>query len=119
MSIISDLAALARAGFTPAQVKEILKVQGTEAESKPEEAAEIIPKEETQPEPQKNEPEATVPEIKDNSAQENDTMKELRLELERVKKDLAEAQQANVRRDNSGNEPNKEEQLNEIVRAFM
>ena len=118
MSIISDLAALARAGFTPAQVKEILKIQVTETESKPEEVAVTIPKEELQPEPQKNEPEVTEPENK-NKDQENETLSELRKELERVRNDLAKAQMENVRKDNSGNEPNKQEQLNDIVRAFM
>ena len=37
--IIGDLVALAKAGYTPAQVKEILALQEPKAESKPEEPA--------------------------------------------------------------------------------
>lgn len=117
--IIGDLVALAKAGYTPAQVKEILSLQVPEANGKPEEPAAIFPKEETQPEPENNVPEAEVTANENSGGELQETIDSLKAELEKVKRDLAEAQENNIRRDNSGNKPNKQEQLNNIVRAFM
>lgn len=117
--IIGDLVALAKAGYTPAQVKEILALQEQKAESKEEEPAAIIPKEEPQPEPENKQPEAEATEVKNSEAELQSTIESLKAELEKVKSDLAEAQNANVRRDNSGNKPDRTQAINDIVRAFM
>lgn len=119
MSIISDLAALARAGFTPAQVKEILKIQDGNSESKPEEPAAIIPKEELPPEPVKKEPEEKPLEDKNKEPETNETIENLRAELEKVRSDLVKAQNLNIRADNSGEQKNTTDTINDIVRAFM
>lgn len=114
--LIGDLVALARAGYTPAQVKEILAMQTNEAESKPEEAAEILPREEAQPEQQNNEPEAEAPASRNNDQEE---IAKLQKELEQVKADLIKAQNMNLRQNNAGKEKSQDEALQDIVRAFM
>ena len=115
--IISDLVALARAGYTPAQVKEILAMQTSETEGKTEEAPEIPPKEEAQPEEQKKEPEVKADESKNK--EQNEEIARLQKELEKVKADLLKAQNMNTRQNNAGDEKSKDEVLNDIVRSFM
>lgn len=122
MSIFSDVVALAKAGYSPAEVKEILKLsEGAEA-GKPEGAAAIEPKEATQPEQQKKEPTEAPAPAEDNSSKEVEKLKQsvqrLTTELEKTKKDLSAAQKLNTSKDGSGNkEPDTS--VDDIIRGFM
>ena len=121
MGKFADLVALAKAGYSPAEVKEILKVAGGTETDKPEEAAEILPKEEAQHEQPKQE---SVEEPKAPEDNSNAAMNELRLsvqklttELEQAKKDLAAAQKLNTSKPAGQKVPEKT--VDDIVRAFM
>lgn len=119
--LIKDLVTLAKAGFTPAQVKELLSMEtGTQPEV--EETPEAVPKEETQPEAEKTKTEAepqTLPE--DMVSELNKQILELQNELETNKKKLQEAQQKNTSADISSAQKPKSEQevLNGIAADFM
>ena len=121
MGKFADLVALAKAGYSPAEVKEILKVAGGTEADKPEEAPEILPKEEEQHEEQKQESAKEPKAPEDNSSA---AMNELRLsvqklttELEQAKKDLAAAQKLNTSKPAGQKAPEKT--VDDIVRAFM
>lgn len=117
---IGDLIALARAGYTPAQVKELMQL-GQDAEpAKPEGAPEIPPKEEAQPEVQNGGP-AEAPDSADNKeavAELQRQLEDLRKNLDKAKSDLAAAQKANTTKDMTGQKP-AEDSLEDIVRSFM
>lgn len=109
---VKDILDFARAGWKPADVKDILN-QASELEAKTtEETAAITPKEEMQPEPEKA---AATGEDKEET------------ELDELKKQLAEkdALIKKIQHDNSSRELQKQETktsqetLNDIVRDFM
>ena len=98
LQTISDLAALARAGFKMTDIKEIMASE----QPKEEKPAEILPKEEVQPAPEnslpKEEKDANEPDYK-KDANEPDYKKMFEEEQEKSKKlasDLEKAQKANI-----------------------
>ena len=112
---IDQMFELAKMGKTPAEIKEFMELEkATEQSEKP---AEITPKEEKQPEPEKAEdktPEAAAdPEPEDKTA-------ELQKQIDDLKKQLAEAQKNNTKK-NLSNEGSvtKTNTIDEIVRSFM
>ena len=115
MALFGDIVALAKAGFTPAAVKELMAMdkQQTPAEEHPE----ILPEEEEQPEdenaPEEPEKEKAKPELKDNT-------EELQKQIDDLKKQLKEAQKNNTKK-NLSNEAlvSKTNTIDEIVRSFM
>ena len=122
MSRFGDLVALAKAGYTPAEVKEILKLSGGAEADKPEDAAEILPKEEAQPELPKKEEAEDPKRAEDNSNAElvelQQSVQMLTTELEKTKKDLAAAQKLNTRKDGSGMRES-DTSVEDVVRGFM
>ena len=115
MALFGDIVALAKAGFTPAAVKELMAMdKQTPAEDPPE----ISPKEEEQPEeekaPEEPEKEEAKPELKDNKTEE------LQKQIDDLKKQLKEAQKNNTKK-NLSNEvsASKTNTVDEIVRSFM
>ncbi len=122
MGKFADLVALAKAGYTPAQVKEILQMDGSKEEGKPEEAAAILPKAEEQPDQPKQEPAPEQPQpSEDNSNAAMDELKQsvqkLTTELEKAKKDLAAAQKLNTSKPAGQKAPDTT--IEDIARSFM
>lgn len=100
---ISDIVALAKAGYKPAEVKELIALSEKETQPKPEEqpGAPAAPSEPTteSPEPKK----ATENEVKADKPEEKEIdYKEL---YEKSQQDLKKAQEANRGADNSGKAP--------------
>ncbi len=112
---LSDIIALAKAGYKPKDIKELIEL-GKEAQTTgAEEPAETDPKEDPQPEPEKAPAE---PASADPGAIK---IKELEAQLAQVRQDLAKAQRNNTSRDNSGAAGPEDPQavLNDIARKFM
>ena len=113
MSVFGDLVALAKAGYTPAQVKEILALQPSEAPAA-EKPAETEPKESPQPEQEKAEPEKKAEEGEDMQA----TVADLQKKLAAAEEKLKNLQQQNSTKDNSTQKP-AGDPIEDIVRGFM
>lgn len=121
MGMFGDLVALAKAGYSPAEVKEILGMTGGAEADKPEAAAAIPPKEEAQPDQQKQEPAEAPKPSEDSSAkvkQLEESVQRLTTELNKTKKDLEAAQKLNTSRESSGQKA-PERTIDDIVRGFM
>lgn len=112
-----DLIALAKAGYKPSEIKELLSMDA-ESSAGVEKPAETAPKEETQPEPEKTEEKPAEPEAEKPEDINND-MHELQAEIDRLRQQLAKAQKENTMTDMSGSLKDPQEELNEIVRRFM
>lgn len=120
--IITDLVTLAKAGYTPAQVKEILSLQNSGSDNASEETAQTVPKEEAQQE-QKNEEQTETAAAANEDNKIADLMKQiedLKKQLEFNKEQLEKAQADNASRDNSAAQKQSiDEQVCDIVRGFM
>ena len=113
----SDILALAKQGYKPSDIKELLTIPTEDTSSLPS----ALPDDGTDggstptpsaPDPSKEEPKE---EPKPNPL--DDEVKALRAELEQTKKSLAKAQEAN-RREPMGSEK-KADPIEDIVRKFM
>lgn len=113
MSVFGDLVALAKAGYTPAQVKEILALQAPDAQTA-EKPAEIEPKESPQPEQEKAEPEKKAEAGEDTQA----TIADLQQKLAAAEEKVKALQQQNSTKDNSTQKP-VGDPIADIVRGFM
>lgn len=116
MQTLSDLAALARAGYKADQINELI-AQTKDDNIPPKEAPEITPKEETQPEVQTDQNiEQTQDELKYKQLYED-----AHKEIESLKKDIASIQQANVSRDvsNTTKAPQGQEAINAMFRNIL
>ena len=118
MGFISDIAALARAGYSPSEIKELMELEKGNKDQKPEEVkakeepAEITPKEDVQPD-QVNDEQKPEP-------KEDPKLKELQDKITKLEADLAAAQQANVNKPlNPAEEKSAQEYLNELAKSFM
>lgn len=119
--IITDLVTLAKAGYTPAQVKEILSMQSSGSDNTLEEAAQTDPKEEAQQEQQNGEKTETAAAAnEDKIADLMKQIEDLKKQLEFNKEQLEKAQADNASRDNSATQKQSiDEQVCDIVRGFM
>ena len=120
----TDLIAFARAGWKPADVREFL-VETKDAAGN-EEPAETAAEESAQPEPEKEATAAAPAAPPEDKEQKNNDLAgqvaDLKKQLEKAQADLAKAQQANVRTDNSGGTTNKtpsNDALEDLVRSYM
>lgn len=114
---LPDIIELAKAGYKPSDVKELMKA-ASELESKPveaEEPAEILPKEEAQPE-QVNEKKQEEIKAEDDK---DIRIKQLEAQISDLKKDLKTVQKENTNKNLQHEKPNEQELLNNIARAFM
>lgn len=118
---LKDLIVLAKAGYTPAQVKEILAMPEASKTEEPKEPAETAPKEDAQPEPAK-EPQEEEPKASEDKNEQLHTLEEkvglLTTELAKTKEELAIAQKNNLKKDNS-KEKQAENTIEDIFRGFM
>ena len=84
LEFISDLAALARKGYTPEVIKEIM-ASNVEAPKPSEEVPETVPKESTQPEAQKEaEPKQEEPDYKKMFEESEAAKKKLEADLQKA-----------------------------------
>lgn len=116
MQTLSDLAALAKAGFKAEELKEII-AQTKDDNILPKEVPETAPKEETQPDVQTDQNiEQTQDELKYKQLYED-----AHKEIESLKKDIASIQQANVSRDvsNTTKAPQGQEAINAMFRNIL
>ena len=104
---------LAKLGKTPAEIKEFMELE--KATEQPEEQTVTTPKEEKQPESAKAE--EKTPEAAADPAPEDKTA-ELQKQIDDLKKQLAEAQKNNTKK-NLTNDGSKTNTIDEIVRSFM
>lgn len=117
-NILSDIAALARAGYKVSEVKELLQLS-KQPEAAPEAAAPNPEKDQAQPEPQnddkpdakKTEKKPAEPEPKANDANEE--------KIKALQEQIKKLQEQNASRDNSGTKPDTEKQLQDLVASFM
>ena len=109
----SDILALAKQGYKPADIKELLAIEvptgtpETQQEEKPQPDQEQVQVEQTVSEPEPVT--ATAPK---ESAQTGN-------EVEELKDTIKELQQQIIRQDLSGNVKDPQEDLNELVIAYM
>ena len=117
--IFGDLVALAKAGYTPAQVKELLAMTKEDAAAS-EKPAETVAEESAQPEPEKAEPAAAPTESKEDSNKDLQAqIADLKKQLEKSQADLAIAQKANVNGGEPKKAPTTEEHLADLFRSYM
>lgn len=113
LQTLSDLAALARAGFKASDIKEIMAAEQPK-EEKPEE---ILPKEEVQPSPENSLPkEEKAEEVPDYKKMfEDEQARALKLE-----KDLAKAQKENISKPvKEEAKPSDQEAINNIFLSLL
>lgn len=116
MQTLSDLAALARAGYKADQINELI-AQTKDDNIQSKEVPEIVPKEETQPEVQTDQNiEQTQDELKYKQLYED-----AHKEIESLKQDIASIQKANVSRDVSDTTkaPEGQEAINAMFRNIL
>ena len=115
MMTIADIIALAKQGYKPGDIKELIELAKTvpEPESEPEK------KEPEKKEPEKKEPESE-PEKKKPEFDYAAEIEKLKQENEKIKTDLAAAQAENRRASNPETETESDEDaLKDIVVSFM
>ena len=113
---LTDIIALAKAGYKPNDIRELIELGKESQTTGVEKPAETEPKEAPQPDQEKTveKPAAAV-------TGETDKIKELEAQLAQVRKDLEKAQNKNISRDNSSAAGPEDPQavLNDIARSFM
>ena len=110
---IKDIVEFAKAGWKPADVKEIIEAASRQEVKPEEEPAEIIPKEEVQPDQEKPE------EPKAYDVSKDKEIEQLKKQLEEASKKLSTVQEENTKKNLQGTVPSSEERLNDIARTFM
>ena len=119
MSIFGDIVALAKAGFTPAEVKELMAMDKQNPE--PEKQAENSEKDPKQPEPAKA-PEKAPGEKADPEQEDKkpaDDIAAMKKTIEDLQKQLQAAQKNNTQKDNSKDLPDPAKTIEDVVRSFM
>ena len=110
----ADIITLAKAGYKAGEIKELLAMEDNGA-SGTEKPAEIVPKEEKQPEQEK-----VTDSPKDNGASKpEDKISELQSQLADLQKQLQEAQKKNTKTDISKDILDPGKVLEDIARKFM
>lgn len=115
---LTDMIALARAGYKKADIDNMIKLD--EEKDKAEEEAKKQAEEELAKlkEKQKDHELSTDNEEVVNEAQKK-ALEKANKEIETLKEQLKKAQEANINRDNSGNEESFEEKLNDTLSALI
>ena len=116
-----DIMALAKSGFTYANIKELMEMDtGDSKEVILEDATPGIT--DISPDEQgagADTFEASASAQEKKSVDYGEEIKKLQMELQKTKEDLAKAQKANAHADVSGNKPDPQSNLDDIVRSFM
>ena len=115
-NILSDIAALAKAGYNPAEVKEILTLANGAPDAPADKPAETDSKENSQPEPEKA---SEAP--KDQEAKKEEPVKDAKQqEIDDLKEKIRKLEEANASKNNAGSiDKDKKDPLIDLVRSYM
>lgn len=116
-NILSDIATMAKAGYGPAEVKEILTLAKGAPAAPAEKPAEIPEKDPAQPDPEKASEAAKIQEPKKEDPTADDKQKE----IDELKEKIKKLESANASKNNAGSidATKKEDHLLNLVRDFM
>lgn len=118
-NILSDIAALARAGYKVSEIKELLTLS-KQPEAEPDKPDPTQAKEPVQPDPEKGKaPEPAKDKDKDKPADPKPADDARDAEIKELQEQIKKLQEQNASRDNSGSKPDTEKQLQELVASFM
>ena len=110
---LKDLLTLVRAGYKPADVKELLGMV-QEDDTKPEGQPENQQKDAAQPDAAKDN------NVSNPEGKPDDHIAEMQRQIDDLKKQLQEAQNKNQNQDLSGgSQPDNQQTINDMVRSFM
>lgn len=116
-NFISDIAALARAGYKASDIKELLQLsKSTEPEA--EEPASIPEKDPAQPDPA-NASTATKTKEAEEEPEESKNEDANEAKIKELEEQIKKLQNANASRDNSGDRSNNEKEIADIFASFM
>lgn len=117
---ITDIIALAKAGYKPSDVKEIIELASSKEESPKEEEKDQDKKTE-QHEDGKEQPDEAPKKSTDDSSKDANAIDRYKKKIEELEAQLQKIQSDNVHKDNKDkdNERSDEDILNDITRAFM
>ena len=122
MGLLSEIAILAKAGYSVAEVKELLNLAQTEP-GKPE--AEKLPEKEPEKKPEQEpaqgqDPKPSADQSPDPSPEQSPQQSpDLLQKIADLEKQLKEAQAANINQNVNLNKKSEQEQLEELARSFM
>ena len=108
---IGDIFALAKQGYKPADIKELMALDIPES---PEASETTEPPAEVPADPEVSDDTATAAKATAQQAEDNKDA-----EIEALKAKVSELQKTNQATDQSGNEPDPQKDLDDIVRSFM
>lgn len=117
---IMDIVALAKAGYSVSDVKELISLSSSE-EKEPEKQEEKEPAKKTDEPEDAKDTSAEDPQKSTEDPAKVTAIDEYKKQVEELKKQVKDLQDKNVHQDNSGNENEKSDEdiLNEITRSFM
>lgn len=117
---ITDIVALAKAGYSVSDVKELLSMTSSE-ETEPTVQDNKKQDEKTEQPKGGKDTATTEPQKSTADPEEQTAINEYKEQIEKLNQKIEELQQQNVRRDNSGKEPEKSptEIIDDITRSFM
>lgn len=121
-NILTDIAAMAKAGYTPTEVKEILALAKADAADS-EKPAETGAKTSPQPEPEKENGKTETgasEKTQDADDKKADAKDDKESEIEKLKAQIKKLEETNASKDVSGDiSKNKNDDLLNMVRSFM
>lgn len=116
MGLLSEIAALAKAGYTVAEVRELISLAADPARESAPEQPEERPEDQTTMQENRQTPDP-LPE--ESPAQSKDQSEDQSAKIAELEKQLAAAQAANRKQDASTHVKSETEQLEELARSFM
>ena len=117
MGLLSEIAILAKAGYTVAEVRELMQLGAEPAKDEaPKPPADPNPEVKTPPEDQETKPEELPKPSGDQSGDQSD---DLLLKIADLEKQLEAAQSANRKQDVNKSIKTEQEQLEDLARSFM
>lgn len=126
MGMLSDIATLAKAGYSVAEVRELIKLssgaeedQPKQNQTQPESAQNMSGSDGKDPEPQPDTEKAPEASQDPASVESADQSKDLSGKVLELEKALAAAQAANRSQDMSQSKPTDEERVKDLVLSFM
>ena len=114
-----DIMALAKSGFTYSNIKELMAMDTEGSQELVIEDATPGIIEHSPDEHEAGGAPSPAPAPENKSIDYGEEIKKLQMELQKTKEDLAKAQKANAHVDVSGNKPDPQSTLDDIVRSFM